>query len=645
MNILKQNLASLSPGTHVRITQQNGHVLDGIVLENDGTESLSVRVALTAVLSYDGIAGIETSDNAAGTVVEIPKTVPQKEITDSPAPKNKLHEEPPAPVKTAALFPPGNPADIQKIQTTRINSKAAIDNMVNDKMKKVCRPLSDKFQSHLKSRDASKLREVAARAKLLMKENEWWYDADYNLFYAWIVLDNKDFVTAADSFFYANQSINAARAAYHGAAEAKNEELYDLAGAAAVHVLLDKDAHTDYDEAVEILKLCAAKRSDISFVPRLLENGGNLQKQYLSRILWYICGCSKIALTDPENIDESREKLEASCNQSGILTELRRLLGEDIEPEEDPDEYDMEKLYEQYDTEPSEDTEPSAEKPKPISAKNFEGYIVDYQPSGSGVLRGSSGKTYPFTESTVRENDLLEALRAAAGKTPFPYISAEFAVTRSGDTESVTAVRYKKIPGTSDPFVEASPYSGKVHALMEAKKYDEIYPIGQELIDSGNIDDGCYYYFQAYLAALKQNPSDAETRSAMERLADKYASVITKNLKNTELLRQVYQKLQKIPEQIEMLNRMLELTPAIEYARLLAIYTQKADCYTELKDYPSAVAQLKVYQELLNKIPASTKNFTSRNQTIAELYLRMEDWENAKKYAALLTSDQKKAIL
>ena len=170
MNILKKNLASLSQGVHVRITQQNGHILDGIVLENDGTESLSIRVALTAVLSYNGIVGMETSSapdvSGVTDTVSVPATPVEPQTAETPI-------KPEAPAKPAAVtrFPPGNPADIQKIYATPTVIKDARSQLLKDQQNALS-TVYNKYQSYQSSKDPDKLRELCTQAWEILYNNE-----------------------------------------------------------------------------------------------------------------------------------------------------------------------------------------------------------------------------------------------------------------------------------------------------------------------------------------------------------------------------------------------------------------------------------------------------------------------------------------
>lgn len=56
MSLLTNKLSALSPGSHVRFTHVSGQVIEGIVAENDGKESISIQITSLAALRYDQIS-------------------------------------------------------------------------------------------------------------------------------------------------------------------------------------------------------------------------------------------------------------------------------------------------------------------------------------------------------------------------------------------------------------------------------------------------------------------------------------------------------------------------------------------------------------------------------------------------------------
>ena len=52
MSLLDQKLAALPIGSHVRFVHRSGQIIEGIVMENDGKDALSVQITSTATLRF-----------------------------------------------------------------------------------------------------------------------------------------------------------------------------------------------------------------------------------------------------------------------------------------------------------------------------------------------------------------------------------------------------------------------------------------------------------------------------------------------------------------------------------------------------------------------------------------------------------------
>lgn len=59
MSLLDKKLSVLLPGSHVRFTNLSGQVIEGIVAENDGKESLSIQITSLATIRYDQIGMVD----------------------------------------------------------------------------------------------------------------------------------------------------------------------------------------------------------------------------------------------------------------------------------------------------------------------------------------------------------------------------------------------------------------------------------------------------------------------------------------------------------------------------------------------------------------------------------------------------------
>ena len=64
MSLLDQKLAALPIGSHVRLVHKSGQIIEGVVMENDGKDALSVQITSTATLRYDQIGILEECTQA-----------------------------------------------------------------------------------------------------------------------------------------------------------------------------------------------------------------------------------------------------------------------------------------------------------------------------------------------------------------------------------------------------------------------------------------------------------------------------------------------------------------------------------------------------------------------------------------------------
>ena len=124
MSLLTNKLSALKRGDYVRFTHLSGQIIEGIVTENDGTESLSIQVTSLSTIRYDQISLMEQSRQ--------PDT-PVSVIAQSEAPAVK----------------------IMKVVCTKETVSRAFKAMEQEE-KKVLTQAYDKFQSFLKSHEKEK---------------------------------------------------------------------------------------------------------------------------------------------------------------------------------------------------------------------------------------------------------------------------------------------------------------------------------------------------------------------------------------------------------------------------------------------------------------------------------------------------------
>ena len=87
MSLLTNKLSALSPGSHVRFTHVSGQVVEGVVAENDGKESISIQITSLATLRYDQISMMDEcqqiGDIQTITALPITEAIPAPVVAET----------------------------------------------------------------------------------------------------------------------------------------------------------------------------------------------------------------------------------------------------------------------------------------------------------------------------------------------------------------------------------------------------------------------------------------------------------------------------------------------------------------------------------------------------------------------------------
>lgn len=245
MSLLTNKLSALSPGSHVRFTHVSGQVIEGIVAENDGKESISIQITSLATLRYDQISMMDECQQIGGiqTITALPIT-----------------EAIPAPVVAEAATSAS--IEVLCVACDKEAVSRAFKAMEADE-KKALNQAYGKFQSFLSSHEAPKCEEAIQLIWDVIDHNNWDYNPRINLLLGLMQLAHGDFSSASESFFYADNDRYAYCAAYQGTEMSDDKKLYQLAASFASVYLTGKDT-TNLSEAIEVLQKSSVFASDIS---------------------------------------------------------------------------------------------------------------------------------------------------------------------------------------------------------------------------------------------------------------------------------------------------------------------------------------------------------------------------------------------
>lgn len=261
MSLLDQKLAALPIGSHVRLVHKSGQIIEGVVMENDGKDALSVQITSTATLRYDQIGILEECTQAG---------IPQPKPAADPVLQA-------APVQPAAVPAPAAPKQkpVSGFENMQIPcDKEAVTQAfkaMESQEKKALTTGYNKYVNYLQSHETSKCQEAVQLAWNVIEENEWDYNPRVNFFLGLLQLVCEDYDMAAESLFYAGNLRYAYCAAYQGA-QKKEEWEYALLAAAFAALFLSEDNALGKEEAAEVLQKSSVQLADISGITYALEH-------------------------------------------------------------------------------------------------------------------------------------------------------------------------------------------------------------------------------------------------------------------------------------------------------------------------------------------------------------------------------------
>ncbi len=613
MSLFSEKLASLRPGSEIRFTQKNGQTIDGIVQENDGVESFSVRVTQLITLRYDQIGAIQENQTESNQVV------PQQELP-SEAPTEK-----PAPIEIMKVVCDKNTLS-QRFKEIDESKKRALNSAYN------------KCQSFLKSQDLSKCEEALNLIWNVMSEKAWEYDPQINMFYATVALWGKSISTAIDSFFYGNDTRSAYCVAYQYAEADDDMDLYRTAAVFSAIHLIENTEHLA--EAAEVLKLSSEKLKDLSGMKRILKHSPSDQTQTeLIRVIRELGQSHGAVFTDCENVGDFLDVVIPHYSGNEIFEKISDYIEEPQEESECEPE-----------TEPT--PEPKNENETPDLKKDYTGRIVSYNLfETKGVIEANEtdgGAKYPFDLKDITDQSLSAQIRKMTSKT-FEPIYVKFNLIGCNGKYDAIKIKRGTEPVKAAPPVQAQPIDtiAKANSLYSQKRLTEALEIYQKFLDSKDKEHATAQIIQCYMALWNESGDDTynEKIAALIEASEEWSG---KSFKILEISYQYYMKVQNYAECIRIMNMLMELCGPDDLGRTLHYLTGKAQCYRILADYSSAIAQLTDWLDIVKRNKLSNR-YNARDNVIyidlAELYFENGDYELAEKYAKLSAVSDRKADL
>ncbi len=601
MSLLSNKLSALSPGSHVRFTHVSGQMIEGVVVENDGEESLSIQITSLTTLRYDQIGMMEEGQQT-GTIVETPVMEIVPAVTE---------------MQTSV--------DVLKLFCDKEAVSQAFKAMESDEKKELNQAFG-KFQSFFSSHDNSKCEEAIQMVWDIIDENSWDYNPRINLLLGMMQLAHEDFSSASESFFYAENDRYAYCAAYQGAETSDDKKLYQLAAAFAAIYLTEQDT-SNMSEAIEVLWKSSVMALDIGGIE-------HARKHCDADILPAI---EDMIRTLAENYVKSKDK----------LSDIEKLL---VKVRAHYPNHEISRLITKYHGSQSGDGHAGENEEggdEPDITREYEGKIVSYKfTEDKGKIEARSGEQYTFDIKDIVDAALKNKVKNITTKDCKP-IPVKFMLTkRAGKYVAVSIKKGTKNAEPLPPPVDPDSVAA-ANNMLTKKDYAGAVEIYKKHLEGDEWEIAFAQIINCYLA-LSNESDEHGYLEELKAFVEKYVDQTTKNTKTLEALQQYYMKVHDYAGAIHALNDLMELCDSKEYGRMLHYLFGKARCYRLMKNYQSAISELLDWLDIVKRNKMKER-YVQRNSTIytelAELYFELSDYENAEKYAEQSTAAERKQAL
>lgn len=588
MSIIENKLTSLEKGTRVRIIPSNGNVIEGIITENDKSESLCISICSEAILKYSGILGVEIIKQAKTETMPIPDRMVT--ITE-PIVSTESDKETVKIVKSS---------DIAEFNATISELEDSFKQLTTEQ-KNALQPYLSKCRDAVKNNNSEKFKAALKESWQIISDNEWDYDPAANVFHAYISCLADDYVKAAEDLYFGEEVRKAYLCAYSIARQEGTKEFYILAGTFAIIYILSNLKDEYFSEALLVVEKCCEMSLDISGLyilaekPELKEDTVNLAKR--------ICQHKNIFYSDDSMIFES---LKATCTNNDIGERVKEYIDE---------------IEEQTEQEGVSNTDKNG---------MFGGQIVKYNIfEKKGVIQDENKNQYNFSLKSITDISLqkqLEKLKSSRDISEEKSITVKFTTTKFGG--EIIAENIKRGIGVVFSIND-------LNNLFYGKKYEEIIKNGEKLLTGDGFEIVFSIIIKAFLA-LKNAGKEQPYQQKINDIIDKYKGKLT-IYTALNSLQNYYMSYKMYKEATEIIDKLIFLSNREEKNSQLAYFLeQKATCYEKLGYYAESVETLEKWIYVVEK--NNLENLynimnTSTYIRIAELCLIMEEYSKALEYA------------
>lgn len=643
MSFFNKKLSELKTGTQIRLTQKNGQILDGIICENDGFDAIEIQISTYAVIRYNDIVsieiGINTSEQIKNSQVSMLEHNSNIETSDDKS------------IETS-IFP--EQSDLLKFSCDLNSLEKAFH-----KMKKEDRlslnNIYNKCQSAVNNHDENKLKSVLDGLWDFIKSEELEYESNINIFLANISYFDKDYITAAESFFYGNDIHSAYLSAYKSAYESNDNDLYAIAAVfSAIYISENDDKDENIMEAIEILCISSTKCNDFSGFKYIFNIKKNIP--YIKKLLLFINKNCNINICHNISEGEFIDNILAYYSKNKIYDDIKKYLNNLSEVNNDNNINEVEnKICKEYNI-----------------GSQYQGKIAKYnyfEQKGEIEVENAEQNCF-FEVSSIIDQSLKKQVEKISTR-QFTPILVTFKVVKLYGKYTATEIKRFKDKSTDEKQViktkvknklkykttentlekklennenEMNTYIVEANNLFTQQRYEDAISIYRRQLDSPEWESAFGGIINCILALWNQN-GDIGYSEELKGLAIKYGNKLSKTIKNMSELYQLYTKVQMYNECLDILNVLIDLCDKKDYGKILHYLIGKEKCYRALEDIQSAIGQLKEWLEIVKKNDIQDR-FQLRDSIVyielAELYYEIENYKTAEKYAKLASDSERK---
>ena len=644
MNQFDSFLGSLSGGQRVRITQTNGQVWEGTVVNNDGTDSLQLQVSMTTVVRYRAIDSLTVIAEPVVAAAPVPmaasfsapsiENVPDVVPTTVPAAEAASRKD---------FDPEALPAVLPLVSKDWLYDRETNEEVLKEMVDKLSAAdqawIRSTINSLLAAYDKNDLDNMQIIAEelwqLVRKKNISDMHKAYQIAAAGVYLAG-DYQKSIRILYYNHQLREAYLTAFN-AAYRMNEEIkyHRQAASLAVLYLLNSPSQEHYEEAAACLRETSIRCKDISGVQYLsLHYQNDLQLAYCYEVIRRIADKAKVSLLPNQSIDEMIASLKEKYTGAGIVSTLQQL------------EEDKAAFLTSADEETNEVTIQSDEDGNRYDTTGSITKLNSFEDKGK--ITGASGKVYEFEFSDIRDANFRQKVKTIAGQSkknvnlPVNF-DVETRYSRSVAMNISSREKGVSVGGTV-PTETTAP-----NKLFTEKKYEAALEGFKRLLSEGQREAGFCGCVKCCLAL--SNLSEAYQQQyvpVLRELVEQYGETFTLTMKIGVSLYDSYVKLEEYGKAVALIDRMVAddllkpETTSFHYRNMKATFLRRTG---DLRGAIDALIDLSRYVDAAHLYERKAHIQNTTYLEIAEMYLELEDCQQARYYLEKVGNNPKKEEL